>query len=170
MKKIIKKLNNYRVTALTVGILSAFVALLTIGLILIYYFANGLSPRTGHQMPSFSTIPQTGRILQMVFFIFAIVVLALAIGTAYLLVPAILNKGKVATSKSPLYMAAVNGVLQIVLVVFSVLAITLETPKVAACQALYIVTIPLNIISLVANILCLVPAIKCEFYMPEVGK
>ena len=170
MKKLIKKLNNYRVTALAVGITAAFVALLTIGLVLIYYFANGLSNTTGHQIPSFSTIKQTGRILQMVFFIFAIIVLALSLGTAYLLVPAILNKGKVVPSKTPLFMAAVTGVLQIVLLVFSILAITLETPKVAACGALYIVTIPLNIISLVANIFYLVPAIKCEFYMPEVGK
>lgn len=166
MKKIIKKLNNYRFTAAIVSIVSLIAGIVSLGLLFIYYYA-GDTPKTNKKprVPSFAALGVDGRIMGMVFFLACILVIILSIAIIYLLIPALKNKEKVSPKKSPLILAVVNGGFQVVVLVFSILAIVLETPN---TLALYILTIPFTALTLIANFLVLIPLLKCVFYMPSI--
>lgn len=166
MKKIIKKLNNYRLTSAILCGVSALSALVALGLLFIYYFAGDISPKTQSRQPSFTSLGVSGRIMGMIFFLFCIFVIIVSCVVIYNIWPAVKNKDKVTPRKSPLIMAIINGALQIVVLVFSVFAIVLETPN---TLALYIVTMPINLCLAAINILCIVPFLKCVFYQPAIG-
>ncbi len=165
-KAIIKKLNNYRLTSIIVSAVSLLAGLLSLGLLFIYYFAGDISTLTESRQPSFVSLGESGRIMGMIFFLFCIFVIICSIVIIYNLLPYILNKEKLTPKKAPLMMAVVNGGLQIVVIVFSVLAIVLEKPN---TYVWYIVTIPFNVITCIANFLCIVPFLKCVFYQPAIG-
>jgi len=165
-KAVVKKLNNFRLMAVILGSISAVVGAVSLGLLFIYYFAGDVSPTTQSRQPSFTSLGSSGRILGMVFFLFCVFALILSIVIVYNLLPYIKNKEKVTPKKSPLIMAVVNGGFQVVIIVFSILAIVLETPN---TLALYVVTIIINIITCAANMLCLIPFLKCVFYQPAIG-
>lgn len=170
-KAIIKKLNNYRLTALIISCVNLVAGIVSLGLLFIYYFAGVVSKVTLSQQPSFVGLKGAdnfpyGRILGMVFFLFMIFNIILSIAIIYNLLPAIRNKEKVTPKRSPLIMAIVNGSFGVVVLVFSILAIVLEKPN---TYSWYIVTIPFTVLTSIANILCIVPFLKCVFYQPSVG-
>lgn len=166
MKKIIKKLNNFRLTSIIVSAVSLVAGLLSLGLLFIYYYAGDISEATQSRQPSFTSLGASGRILGMVFFLFCIFVVIASILVIYNLLPYVMNKEKVTPKKSPLIVAIVNASLQVVVLVFSILAIILEKPNTFGW---YVATIPFNVITIVANYLCIIPLIKCVFYQPSVG-
>ena len=173
-KKLIKKLNNFRLTSLIIAIVSLFAGGMSLGLMFIYYFAGNVSETTQARMPSFfsldvqgETITGTsGRIMGMIFFLTLIIVLILSCVIIYGLFPAIRNKDKVLPKKSPLILAIINGAFEVVVLVFSILAIVLEKPNTFAG---YCAAIPVIALTAIANILCIVPFLKCVFYQPAVG-
>lgn len=167
MKKIIKKLNNYRLTATIVSAVSLIAAVVSLGLLFVYYFAGDISKKTKSRMPSFFNLGQDGRIMGMIFFLACIFVIIISILVIYNLLPAIKNKEKITPRKSPLIIAVVNGVFQVIVLVFSILAITLETPNTLVW---YVISLPLTGLTAIANFLCLVPFFKCVFYMPAINK
>lgn len=176
-KAIIKKLNNYRLTAIIVAGINLLVAIVGVALVFIYHLAGGDVPdKKTSTMPSFAGLDLvegaeegqyiTGKLMGMSFFIIIVAVLILSIYTIYALLPYILNKEKVTPKKSPLILSVINGGLEIAVLVFSILAITLETPY---TKTGYIITMPFTVITLIANFLCIVPLLRCVFYQPAIG-
>ena len=176
-KTIIKKLNNFRLTSFIVAGINLVAALSALVLVFMYHFAGGPVPDSKNSTrPSFAGLDIvnsvaegeviTGKLMGMAFFLLLVVVLILSIYTIYTLLPAILNKEKITPKKSPLIVSIVTGGLQIAVLVFSILAITLEEP---ITKVGYIITIPFTVLSLIANILCIVPILKCIFYQPAIG-
>lgn len=164
-KSLIRKMNNYRLSSVILASISALTGVIALGLTFIYYFA-GDKTNKGAQQPSFVTLGPSGRIMGMIFFLALIAVVILAVVVVYGALPYIMNKEKVVPKKSPFIISVVNGGLEVVVLVFSILAITLETPH---TLVLYIVTIPFTVITAVANILCILPFLKCVFYQPAIG-
>ena len=167
MKKIINKLNNFKFTAMVLSGVSLLSGILGLGLLFIYYFAGNVSQKTSSRTPSFANLGIGGKVMGMIFFIFCILVIIMSIVVIYNLLPAARNKEKVNPSKSTLICAVINGGLEVVVLIFSILAITLEKPN---TLALYILTIPFTLLTAAANIFCIVPFLKCEFYMPEIKR
>lgn len=164
-KNLLNKLNNYRLTSVIISGVSLLTGIISLGLLFIYYFAGDVNAK-GRRQPSFVSLGSSGRIMGMIFFLFCLFVLILSIVVIYLSLPNVLNKEKVSPKKAPLVIAVVNGGLEVVVLIFSILAIVLETPN---TLALYIVTIPFTLLTCVANILCIVPFLKGSFYQPAVG-
>ena len=142
-----------------------------------FHFAGGPVPDSKNSTrPSFASLDIVpgvaegeligGKLMGMVFFLLLVVVLILSIYTIYTLLPAILNKEKITPKKSPLIVSIVTGGLQIAVLVFSILAITLETPN---TLALYIVAIPFIVITAIINIMAIIPLTRCVFYQPAIG-
>ena len=166
MKKIIKKLNNFRLTSIILCGVSLLAGIISLGMLFIYYFAGDISDATMSRQPSFTSLGASGRIMGMVFFLFCIFVIIAAIVIIYNLLPYVRNKEKLTPKKSPFIVAIVNGALQVVVLVFSILAIILEKPNTLGW---YVATIPFNVITIVANFLCFIPLFKCVFYQPAIG-
>ena len=164
-RALVKKLNNFRLTAVVLSIISLVAGIVSLGLLFIYNFGGGVDSKDKVQ-PSFVSLGSTGRLLGMVFFLFCIFVVILSVFIIYNLLPYMLNKEKLSPKKSPVVLAIVNGGLQVVVIIFSILAIVLETPT---TLALYIVTIPFNVVTCVANFLCIILLRKCTFYQPAIG-
>ena len=167
-KALIKKLNNFRLTSIIMSAISLVAGIVSLGLLFIYYFAGDISTKTESRQPSFTSLGAEGRILGMVFFLFCIFVIILSIVVIYNVLPNILNKEKVSPKKSPLIMAVVNGALEVVVLVFAILAITIDK-EVPNTLALYIVAIPFVALTAIGNLLCIVPFLKCVFYQPAIG-
>ena len=167
-KAVAKKLNNFRLTSIILASVSLVAGIISLGLLFIYYFAGDVSTQTQSRQPSFTSLGASGRILGMVFFLFAIFVIILSIVIIYNVLPNIQNKEKVSPSKAPLVMGIVNGGLELVVLVFAILAITIDK-HVPNTLALYIVAIPFVALTAIANILCIFPLVKCVFYQPSIG-
>ena len=165
MKKILNKLNNFRFTSFLLGCVSLVTAILSLGLMFIYYFAGDVNNK-GRRQPSFVSLGESGRLMGMIFFLFCLFAVILSIVIIYVLLPNLLNKEKVTPKKAPLIMGVVNGGFEFVILIFTILAIALETPN---TLALYIVTIPFTLVTLAANVLCIIPFLKCTFYQPAIG-
>lgn len=165
-KAIIKKLNNFRLVSVIASIVSLVAGIVSLGLLFIYYFAGEVSQRTLSQQPSFVNLGISGKVLGMIFFLAMIFVIGLSIAVIYNLLPFVKNKEKLTPKKLPLILAAVSGGFGFIVFVFSILAITLETPN---TLVLYIVTLPFTFLTSVANLLLIVPTVKCAFYQPAIG-
>lgn len=176
-KSVIKRLNNFRLTALIAAVSSAVAGLTSLGITFCYHFAGDVWERTNAHVPSFMNLgvdtseynlinPTYGKIMGMVFFLSLVIVIGLSIAGAYNLLPNIKNGEKVSVRKNFLLFNVISGVFQIVVLVFSILAITKEHPNTFGG---YIATIPFTVITLLVNILLIVPYLKCVFYQPAVG-
>lgn len=176
-KAAIKKLNNFRLTAVILSAVNLVAGIVALGLTFCFYFAGDVwEAGSKSRVPSFmgldidfntnEMIGVGGRFMGMVFFLACIVVIGLSIAVIYNSLPSIKNKEKVTPKRSILMFAFVNGCFQVVVFVFSILAIALESPNTIAG---YIVSLPLTFISMAANLLAIVPFLKCIFYQPAVG-
>lgn len=167
MKELIKKLNNYRRTSIIVSLISLATALVAIALFVLYAFAGDISPLTTSRQPAFTSLGQNGRIIGMFYFIILIFVLALAIAVMYLSFPAILNKNKIDPKRSTLMVAVVNAGFELLALVLTVVEVAVEKSN---TMVGFIICIPLLLITLLANVACIIPFIKCDFYMPQIKR
>ncbi len=170
-REVLKTLNNFRLTAFIIFVSNAVAGLVALGLIFCSYYAGDVWETTDARITSFMQLGYEqgevyGKIMGMFFFLVTVIVIGLSIASAYNALPAVKNKDKIVPKRSLLLFAFVNGCFQLPLLVFSILAITLEKPNTLAA---YAVTIPLTIITMLINVLLMVPFFKCDFYQPSVG-
>lgn len=163
-RKIIKKFNNFRLTAavtMGTGILAALYAL---GSFLCYNFAGDIVD--GVRDVGFDST-NTGKILGMILFLIALGALIIGIIVAYCLIPAVKNTEKVTIKKGYLVVSFVGAFFVLALMVMMILLIILDEPKTLAW---IIVSIPFGVISIAASVFEFILYKKCDFYMPEIAK
>ena len=166
LSKIIKKLNNFKFTAMLVAIISAVSALYALGAIFMYHFAGNLDPQSKGliRFVGFNGV-EGGAYLGMSLFFMALISFFIFVYIAYSLIPFIQNKEKNNPRKGLLLAGSIGGVFQLLLVVFMIILLALGNPN---TKVIIIVTLPIGLLSAVAAGLFLIPWLKCDFYMPQI--
>ena len=170
-RQIIKKLSNFRFTAVLVAIISGLAAVYAIVSFILYNYCGELTEFgiTGDvRNVGFQSTP-TERYLGMVLFFACLFTIVCGIFVVYNLLPAIKNKEKVLPSKAPLIVGCVGTLFQIVVIVLMAkLAFTYE--PVPNTQTAMIVSLPFGILLTIGTGLYLVPILCCKFFMPEIKR
>lgn len=168
-REFIKKLNNFKVIAWIVSVISAVAAAYGVTSMFLYHFAgdpqentNGLIREVGFHGE------ENGAYKGMVLFFMIVAVVGVSIFVIYSMIPFILNKEKLNPKKGLLLTGFVVAFFEIVLIVFMfLLAFSKNEPN---TKVAILATAPFGILSTIGLLLLIVPYIKCDFYMPEISK
>ena len=166
--KIIKKLNNFKFTAMLIEIVSGVAALYSLGAILLYHFSGDLDKQSKGLIRNvgFSNV-ENGAYLGMVLFFAALLSLLISIFVCYSVIPFIKNKEKTSPRKGLLLAGFVSSIFELLLIVFMILLLVMGNPN---TKIGIILTLPLGILSMIGCALYIIPFIKCDFYMPEIKR
>ncbi len=164
LNKLIKKLSNFRTTAIAASIVSLVAAIYALVSIFLYHFAGDPDPMSKGlvRIVGFQEKPFLG----MALFFCALAVLIMSIFIVYSMFPFIMNKERLTPRKGLLVTGFASGVIEIALVIFMFL---LAFDEVVPNTKIGIILIsPIGILSAIGCGLYLFPFINCEFYMPEI--
>ena len=164
LRKVIKKLNNFKFTALLVAIISGVAALYALGCLFMYHFAGPIDPEIQVRRVGFTGV-QGGQYLGMILFFMAILTLFTSIYIAYSMIPFIQNKEKTNPRKGLLLAGFVSSIFEFVLIIFMILLMAIGHPQTLVA---IIVTLPFGLASMIGSCLYIIPWLKCDFYMPAI--
>lgn len=164
LRQMIKKLNNFKFTALLVLIISGVAALYALGCLFMYHFAGPIDPEIQVRKVGFTGI-QGGQYLGMFLFFAAILTLFISIYVAYSMVPFVQNKEKSNPRKGLLLAGFVSSVFEFILIIFMILLMAIGHPQTLVA---IIVTLPFGLASMAGSALYLIPWLMCDFYMPAI--
>lgn len=171
LKPIIKKLNNFKFTAL-LALIGGGVALLLTILLFILYSRSGINPETGEVIPAFfggkTAVAPKGNpslyIVGMIFFLFCIVSAILCIVIIYLSLPFVFPKDKMNPNKAIPWLVVSEGALNLGLIIMVIFLLIVESSRM---QVGFIIYIVLGSLFLIYSLLFILPGLKCRFYMPS---
>lgn len=168
LRKLIKKFNNFRFTAIVAACVSACTAVFAIFSFFMFHFAGDLVPDEQYiRQVGFYNHPHGG-VLSFIVYMGFIISAICGIIVAYSMVPFIKNNEKMLPRKGVLLVGFVGGIFELVLLILMILLLGQpETPKTSVG---IIISLPFGILSTLGQLLYLFPYIKCNFYMPEVKK
>ena len=175
-RKIIKKLNNFRFTAILMACLSGLAAFYALASFFLYHFAGDLDPQSKGLIRNVGfTSTESGPFVGMVLFLAAILSFFTSIYVVYSLVPFIKNKDKIVPKKGLLIAGFVSAVFELVLFVLMIVLLATNPPHESETadvvwKVLLILSLPLGLVSTVGTGLYLIPFLKCDFYMPEIKR
>ena len=164
LRQMIKKLNNFKFTALLVLIISGVAALYALGCLFMYHFAGPIDPEIQVRRVGFTGI-QGGQYLGMFLFFAAILTLFISIYVAYSMVPFVQNKEKSSPRKGLLLAGFVSSVFEFILIIFMILLMAIGHPQ---TLVVIIVTLPFGLLSMIGSCLYIIPWLICDFYMPAI--
>ena len=165
-RKIIKKLSNFKFTAILTAIISLFAGLYGLTSMLLYHFAGPIdeSKNVLYRNVGFADKPYVG----MVLFFMVVAVVGISAFIVYSMFPFILNKEKLTPKKAYLLTGFICAFFEITLVVLMlILAFSDPVPN---TKAAILGTLPIGILTIIGTLLYIIPFLKCEFYMPEIKK
>lgn len=165
-RKIIKKLSNFKFTAMLVAIISGLAGVYGLTSMLLYHFAG---PRDDTKVVLYRNVGFSDKpYLGMVLFFMVVLVVGISAFLVYSMLPYIQNKEKLTPKKGFLLTGFVCAFFELALVVFMiVLAFYKEVPN---TKAAILATLPIGILTVIGTLLYIIPFLKCEFYMPEIKK
>ena len=166
LRQMIKKLNNFKFTALLVLIISGVAALYALGCLFMYHFAGPIDPEIQVRQVGFTGV-QGGQYLGMFLFFMAILTLFISIYVAYSMVPFVQNKEKTNPRKGLLLAGFVSSIFEFVLIIFMIILMAIGHPQTLVA---IIVTLPFGLASMIGSCLYIIPWLKCDFYMPAIGQ
>lgn len=173
MKKLVTKLNNFRLTALIESIIQLLVGLVSLGFLFAYSYAGQDNGKYIEPAFPYKDGDMTPQFLGMIFFVSAIFSLILAGYVIYSLFKPLMNKETYVPKKAILVAGKVNILLQAIVDVLTIVLIVgsytgmFPVPK---TLVLFIVLFVLSIISIVFMCLSIYPLKKCEYYQPPIKK
>jgi len=166
LRKIIKKLNNFKFTSLLAFIISAVAAAYAIFSFAFFHYAGDLLENEKYIRAVGFYYNENGGILSLLVYLSAILSLILSIVVCYGSFPFMLNKEKQLPRKNNLLIGFISGILELMLVVLMI-ALLGEHPN---TMVGIIITLPFGILSTIGSLLYLLPWLRCEFYMPEIKR
>ena len=163
VKKLIKTLNNYQITARLMAC-TALVAIVTDVLLFLFYQLSG-----GQQVGTSGVVEQItafndAKIVGMVYFLTAIIAIILGIAIVYMSLPYCFPKDKMNPNKALPWMNVANAVLHLVL---AVLVIVLLATEVSEVMVGFVIALVLSFIVVLCSAFFAFPALQCTFYMPN---
>ena len=174
-RKVIKKLNDFRFTAILVMIISGVAALYCLGSFFIYHLAGDLEePKRLIRQAGFSNI-NGGAYIGMVLFLVAITSLFISIFVVYSLVPFVKNKEKLFPKKGLLLAGFISSIFEFILFVLMIVLLATHSPHASHTadviwKVFLIFSLPFGLASTVGSCLYIIPYLKCDFFMPPVKK
>lgn len=177
LRRMIKKLNNFKFTALLVLIISGVAALYALGCLFMYHFAGPIDLDTQVRRVGFADLVAKGVVngvkkdihvgsyLGMVLYFAAILTFFVSVYVAYSMVPFVQNKEKTSPRKGLLLAGFVSSVFEFVLIIFMILLMAIGHPQTLVA---IIVTLPFGLASMIGSCLYIIPWLKCDFYMPAI--
>lgn len=171
LKPIIKKLNNFKLTALLATI-GGLVGLLLTVLLFIFYSRSGVDPSTGNVVPAFfgGITPAAPKgnpslyIVGMVYFLFLIVSTILCIVIIYLSFPYLFPRDVMSPKKALPWLVVSEGALHFALIIMTIFLLIIEDSRMKVGFIIYII---LGALFLIYSLLFILPGLKCRFYMPS---
>lgn len=167
LRRIVKKLNNFKLTATLVAIFSVLTALYCVGAFVCYNFAGDVINNV--RVVGFSGMGDhgnLGKILGMVLFLSVLITVVMSIVVAYQLFPAVKNKDKVVPKRGFLFVQFVASFFEICVIVLMVILYTKEPNT----KDYILYSLPLGGLTVIVSWLELIPFYMCDFYMPPVKK
>lgn len=161
MKKIIKKLNNYKLTSRLLMVAGAIGIVFVAMAFVFYQFSGGYDTENSRQLTAFAADDR--KILGMIFFLACILVAILSISCIYCSLKYAFPKEKVNPNKVIPWLAFANGVLILFVTVFEIIIISTEASQTAVG---FVIDIIVGFISGLYSISFILPALKCDYYMP----
>ena len=167
-RKIIKKLNNFRFTAMLAAVISAVAAVYGLFSFFMFHFAGDLVPGEPYIRQVGFYDSESGGLLSFLVFLGFFISVICGIVVAYSMVPFIKNKEKLMPRKGVLLAGVVGGAFELLLVILMIALLGQEeAPK---TMVGIIISLPFGILSTIGSICYIIPYLKCNFYMPEVKK
>lgn len=167
LKNIIKKLNNFKFSALVMSIVALVGSVYSLTSFFLYHFAGDIM-ETGATVDLMRKVGFFDRpFMGMFLYFMAVISLFIGIFLIYSFLPFIQNKEKVIIRKGLVLAGFVNAFFEFLLCVFMLLLVILENPK---TELAIILTLPIGVLASIAYGLFLIPYLKCDFYMPEIKK
>ena len=162
VKKLIKTLNNYQITARLMACVGLFAIITDVLLFLFYQLSGGMQEVSGvvTQVTAFND----NKILGMVYFLSAIIAIILGIVIVYMSLPYCFPKDKMNPNKSLPWVVVANGVFHLILAVLVVVLLATEASQVMVG---FVVALVLSFIVVLCSAFFAFPATKCLFYMPS---
>jgi len=162
-RKLIKKLNNFRFTAMIVMLISTMTGIYALASLFLYHFSGDLyrSALGTFRKVGFADRPYMG----MIVFFASLITVILSIFVVYSLVPFLKNKEKLTPRKGLLLVGFISGLFELVLIIF-MLILAKTGPN---SEVFIYVSVPFGFITFIGCCLYLVPYICCNFYMPEIN-
>ena len=174
-KKIIKKLNDFRFTAILMMIISGVAAVYCLGSFFLYHLAGDLEePKRLIRQVGFSNI-EGGAYIGMVLFLVAVISLFISIFVVYALVPFVKNREKLSPKKGLLLAGFISSIFEFILFVLMIVLLAVNPPHASRVADVFwkvflILSLPFGLASTVGSCLYIIPYLKCDFYMPPVKK
>ena len=166
VRKVIKKLNNFKFTSLLAMCISSVTVIYGIFSFAFFHYAGDLLENENYiRAVGFYDKPNGG-MLSLLVFLCAFLSIVLSIAVVYGSWPFVKNQEKMAPRKNNLMIGFIAGVLELGLVILMI-ALLGEHPRTSLGIGL---TLPLGILSMIGSLLYLFPWLKCEFYMPEINR
>lgn len=165
LKPVVKKLNNFKFTALLAVIGGVISILLTI-LLFILYSRSGVDTKTGEIITAFvggQKHPGT-YIVGMIFFLFLIVTIILGIVIVAIGFPYLFPKDKMNPKKALPWLMVANGGLHFSIIIMVVYLLATEYSRLKTGFIIYII---LGALLLIYSLSFILPGLKCHFYMPS---
>jgi len=168
LKPIVKKLNNFKFTALLCAIGGAVSVILTI-LLFVFYARSGLDGN-GNVTIAFNYVKGVNSpsiyIVGMIYFLICIVSLIVGIVIVALSFPFIFPKDKMTPKKSLPWLMVANGAIHFALIIMVIYLITSEFSRMKVGYIIYIIV---GALLLIYSLLFILPGLKCRFYMPQLN-
>lgn len=162
MKELIKKLNNFRRSAIFIAI-GAFVGLVAIALMLALYQTSGSA--IDAEGKAITTIAfKNNQIAGMFYFIFAIIAVIVGVTAFYKALLFIFPKTKKTPAKSIIWILFAENMLVLIL---NILVIFLLSTEKSNHTAGYVISLILGFLSVIYSVLWLYPLFHCHFFYPE---
>lgn len=173
-RKVIKKLNNLKFTALIAAIISGVSGVYGLASFFLYHFAGDRYYRRGnlfYRFTGFFEKPFVG----MALFFMALFTIVFAIFVICTSLPFIKNKEKLLPKKTFLMAGFIGAFFELALIIlmFVLLAQEPQHEKIEVYntwRALLITSLPFGILSVVGEFLFIFPFLSCDFYLPEIKR
>ena len=166
--KLIKKLNNFRLTAMVAACISGVAAVFGLFSFFMFHFAGDLVPGEPYIRQVGFYDHEAGGVLSFIVYLGFIMSVICGIVVAYSMVPFIKNKEKMMPRKGVLLVGFIGGVFELVLTIMMILL--LAEPEAPKTMVGIIISLPFGICSSIGQLCYLLPYLKCNFFMPEVKK
>ncbi len=171
-RKILKKLNNFRLTSILAACISGVAAVYALLSFVFFNFAGELIEgskyyhEVGFYYHETASGTSDGGVLSFFVFLCFVMTLICGIIVVYSSFPFIKNKEKLLPKKGTLIAGFVGGVFELGLVILMLMLLGEEPLTLVGL----IVTLPFGILTTIGQCLYIIPYLKCHFYMPAIKK
>ena len=163
IKKTVKALNNFQLTARLMAIAGLLTIIVNVLLFVFYQLSGGQQIGDSGQVVQITAF-NDAKLVGMVYFLAAIFSTILGIAIVYMSLPYAFPKDKLNPNKALPWMNVANAGLQLILAILVIVLLATEQSEMAVG---FVIALILGVIGILCSAFFAFPALKCTFYMPS---